>query len=151
MATRKDETTYVAAFRGEPVPLVKSVTNDILVPADAEVVLEGYLDERGYVEPEGPYGEYMGYYGPMHLDPVFHCTAITMRRDVLYQQFLHGSGRILDKCDSPNLGSLRNEAVAMKILRGVVREPIAVHSLTTSGSGGTAQDRPSPRPSSCPG
>ena len=59
--------------------MVKSLTNDILVPADAEMTLEGYLDERGYVEPEGPYGEYMGYYGAIHMDPVFHCTAITMR------------------------------------------------------------------------
>ena len=58
-----DELALVATFRGEPAPVVKSLTNDILVPADAEMMLEGYLDERGYVEPEGPYGEYMGYYG----------------------------------------------------------------------------------------
>ena len=41
-------------LRGEPAAVVKSLTNDILVPADAEMTLEGYLDERGYVEPEGP-------------------------------------------------------------------------------------------------
>ena len=79
-----DELALVASFRGEPAPVVKSLTNDILVPADAEMTLEGYLDERGYVEPEGPFGEYMGYYGAIHMDPVFHCTAITMRRDVLH-------------------------------------------------------------------
>src|SRR3954471_20843710 len=79
-----DELALVANFRGEPAPVVKSLTNDILVPADAEITLEGYLDERGYAEPEGPYGEYMGYYGAIHMDPVFHCTAITMRRDVLH-------------------------------------------------------------------
>ena len=71
-----DELKLVANFRGEPAPVVKIFTNDILVPADAEMTLEGYLDERGYVEPEGPYGEYMGYYGAIHMDPVFHCTAI---------------------------------------------------------------------------
>src|SRR6202051_4586218 len=48
-----DELALVANFRGEPAPVVKSLTNDILVPADAEMTLEGYLDERGYVEPEG--------------------------------------------------------------------------------------------------
>ncbi|HEY4738518.1 MAG TPA: UbiD family decarboxylase, partial [Xanthobacteraceae bacterium] len=74
-----DELGLVARFRAEPAPVVKSLTNDILVPADAELTLEGYLDERGYVEPEGPFGEYMGYYGAIHMDPVFHCTAITMR------------------------------------------------------------------------
>ena len=45
------------------MPVVKCVTNDIRVPADAEWVLEGYLDEHGHVEPEGPYGEFLGYYG----------------------------------------------------------------------------------------
>jgi UbiD family decarboxylase len=65
-----DELELVARFRGEPAAVVKSVTNDIRVPADAEVTLEGYLHERGYVEPEGPYGEYMGYYGAIHMDPV---------------------------------------------------------------------------------
>ena len=74
-----DELSLVATLRGEPAAVVKSLTNDILVPADAEMTLEGYLDERGYVEPEGPFGEYMGYYGAIHMDPVFHCTAITMR------------------------------------------------------------------------
>jgi 2,5-furandicarboxylate decarboxylase 1 len=63
-----NELELVARFRGEPAAVVKSLTNDILIPADAEMALEGYLDERGYVEPEGPYGEYMGYYGAIHLD-----------------------------------------------------------------------------------
>ncbi len=88
------------SFRAAPAPVVKSLTNDILVPADAEVTLEGYLDERGYVEPEGPYGEYMGYYGSIHMDPVFHCTAITMRADVLHHTLLHGSAFKLDETDS---------------------------------------------------
>ena len=60
-----------------------------MVPADAEVVLEGYLDERGWVESEGPYGEYVGYYGQMKTNPVFHLTAITMRRDALFQTVDH--------------------------------------------------------------
>ena len=87
--------------------VVKSLTNDILVPADAEMTLEGYLDERGYVEPEGPFGEYMGYYGAIHMDPVFHCTAITMRRDVLHHTLLHGSAFVLDQTDSANISAMR--------------------------------------------
>ena len=69
--------------------MVKCVTNDIRVPADAEWVLEGYLDERGHVEPEGPYGEFLGYYGALKLNPVFHLTAITRRRDALFQTVDH--------------------------------------------------------------
>src|SRR5262245_5413333 len=52
-----DELGLVACLRDAPLPVVKCVTNDIRVPADAEYVLEGYLDERGHVEAEGPYGE----------------------------------------------------------------------------------------------
>ncbi len=89
--------------------------------------LEGYLDERGYAEPEGPYGEYMGYYGAIHMDPVFHCTAITMRRDALHHTLLHGSAFVLDQTDSANITALRTEAEAMKILRATVAEPVAVH------------------------
>ena len=97
--------------------MVKSLTNNILVPADAEMTLEGYLDERGYVEPEGPYGEYMGYYGAIHMDPVFHCTAITMRGDVLHHTLLHGSAFMLDQTDSAVISAMRTEAEAMRILK----------------------------------
>jgi len=132
-----NELALVATFRGEPAAVVKSLTNDILVPADAEMTLEGYLDERGYAEPEGPYGEYMGYYGAIHLDPVFHCTAITRRRDVLHHTVLHGSALVLDQSDSANITALRTEASAMKILKETVREPVAVYLRMVSGGAGT--------------
>ena len=131
------ELDLVARFRGEPAAVVKSITNDILVPADAEVVLEGYLDERGYVEPEGPYGEYMGYYGAIHMDPVFHCTAITMRRDAMHQTLLHGSAFQLEQSDAACISAMRAEAEAMRILRSTVREPVAVYLRETSGGANT--------------
>ena len=132
-----DELALVAGFRAEPAPVVKSLTNNILVPADAEMTLEGYLDERGYVEPEGPFGEYMGYYGAIHMDPVFHCTAITMRRDVLHHTLLHGSGLVLDQTDSANITAMRTEAEAMRILKTAVREPVAVYLRSVSGGANT--------------
>jgi len=132
-----DELELVARFRGEPAAVVRSVTNDILVPADAEVTLEGYLHERGYVEPEGPYGEYMGYYGAIHMDPVFHCTAITMRRDAMHQTLLHGSAFELEQSDAACVGAVRTEIEAMRILRTAVREPVAVYLRESSGGGNT--------------
>src|SRR5499427_3266113 len=132
-----DELSLIATFRGEPAPVVKSLTNDILVPADAEMTLEGYLDERGYAEPEGPFGEYMGYYGAIHMDPVFHCTAITMRRDVLHHTLLHGSARVLDQTDSANITAMRTEAEAMRILKATVREPVAAYLRSISGGSNT--------------
>jgi len=128
-----DELALVASLRGEPTAVVKSVTNDILVPADVEMTLEGYFDERGYVEPEGPYGEYMGYYGAIHMNPVFHCTAITMRHDVLHHTVLHGSAFVLDQTDAGVIFAVQTEAAAMNVLRQVVREPISVYLLPFSG------------------
>src|SRR3954471_1510970 len=132
-----DELALVANFRGERAPVVKSLTNDIRVPADAEMTLEGYLDERGYAEPEGPYGEYMGYYGSIHMDPVFHCTAITMRRDVLHHTLQHGSAFVLDQTDSQNISAIRVEAEAMKILKSAGRGAVAAYMLHTSGGSNT--------------
>jgi len=114
-----DEITLVSTLRGEPLPLVKAVTNDVKVPADAEMIIEGYLDQRGYVEPDGPYGEYVGYYGPMHQDPVFHVTAITMREDVLHQTLLHGAGPQIHRAESVHLISIRLQVQALKILQSI--------------------------------
>jgi len=128
-----DELKFLAAFRGEPIGVVKSVTNDIRVPADAEMIIEGYLDERGYIEPDGPYGEYMGYYGPMHLDPVFHLTAITMRRDAMHQSLLHGAGRILGHCDSVHLAAVRIESDALKLLMSIGIDVAAIYQTSWGG------------------
>ena len=84
-----DELEVLGALRGAPVPIVKCVTNDIYVPADAEYVLEGYLDPKGHAEPEGPFGEYVGYYGVVKKNPVFHLTAITHRKDALFPDRHH--------------------------------------------------------------
>ena len=89
-----DEFALVATLRGEPVPMVRGLTNGVLAPADAEMIIEGYFDELGYREQEGPYGEFYGFYGPVHMDPVFHVTAITMRKDVLHQTVFHSGGHL---------------------------------------------------------
>jgi UbiD family decarboxylase len=100
-----DEFELIARIRGETLPMVRGVTNNVPVPADAELVIEGYFDEAGYSEIEGPYGELYGLYGPMHPDPIFHATAITMRRDVLHQTLLHG-GLHLTRNDAAQLSAV---------------------------------------------
>jgi UbiD family decarboxylase len=127
-----DEVALMGAVRGAPVPLVKCATIDAMVPADAEVVLEGYLDERGWVESEGPYGEYVGYYGHMKTNPVFHLTAITMRRDALFQTVTIG-GRSLAYTDTAQVCALRTEAAAWGALMTAVREPLAVYCTPSCG------------------
>src|SRR5262249_33486926 len=96
-----------------------------------------YGGERGYGEREGRYGEYMGYYGAIHMDPIFHCTAITMRRDALHHTLLHGSAFRLDQTDSTNITAVRTEAEAMRILRAAIAEPVAVSVRMLSGGGAT--------------
>jgi UbiD family decarboxylase len=119
-----DELGVVAALRDKPLGVVKCVTNDIRVPADAEMVLEGYLDERGHVEPEGPYGEFLGYYGALKRNPVFHLTAITCRKDALFQT-MSISGPALGRTDTAQLAALRAELTVWNLLR-FTQQPRAV-------------------------
>jgi len=129
------EIEALGTYRGEPLPVVKCLTNSLYVPADAEIVLEGYIDERGYIDNEGPYGEYMGFYGPMHGDPVFHCTAITRRRDVMHQSIKHGIGRKLADCDGAPLGAIQSEARAWNLLKMSGLDPVDVYTVGASGVG----------------
>lgn len=127
-----DELAVVGALRGEPVPVVKCVTNDVYVPADAEYVIEGFLDPAGYVEPEGPYGEYVGYYGVVKRNPVLRVTAITHRADALFQTLTIG-GRTLAHTDTTQLSSVKTESAAWAALLAAVREPLAVYATPSSG------------------
>ncbi len=78
-----DEYLLASWLRRKPVPFVSCVTQDLEVPANAEIVIEGYVDlsER---RPEGPFGDHTGFYTPPDLFPVFHVTAITHRKDAIY-------------------------------------------------------------------
>lgn len=127
-----DELGLVSMLRDAPVAVVKSVTNDIRVPADAEYVIEGYLDEHGHREPEGPYGEFLGYYGAVKRNPVFHLTAITHRKDALFQTSTIG-GKTLGRTDTAQLSALRTEIMVWRALEVAVREPVAVYATTSSG------------------
>ncbi|VCU71786.1 3-octaprenyl-4-hydroxybenzoate carboxy-lyase [Pigmentiphaga humi] len=127
-----DELELVAALRGAPMGVVKCVTNDLMVPADAQLIIEGYLDERGHSEPEGPYGEFLGYYGVLKRNPVFHVTAITRRRDAVFQTATIG-GRSMALTDTAQLCSLRTELMVWRGLETAVREVAAVYVSPATG------------------
>ena len=127
-----DELGLISSMRGAPVPVVKCVTNDIRVPADAEYVLEGYFDAKGYTEMEGPYGEFLGYYGAVKRNPVFRLTAITHRRDALFQTSTI-SGTSLAGTDTSMLNVIRTEVIVWNALQLAVREPLGVHVTGSSG------------------
>ncbi len=132
MKVAGDELELISSLRDAPVPVVKCITNDVRVPADVEIVLEGYLDKAGYVQQEGPFGEYLGYYGGVKMNPVFRLTAITMRKDALFQTSTI-SGNRMDLTDTSNLEALRTELNVWEALKSVVREPIAVYAPVAAG------------------
>ncbi|PKQ20700.1 MAG: menaquinone biosynthesis decarboxylase [Actinobacteria bacterium HGW-Actinobacteria-6] len=84
-----DEYLFAGILRGESVEVVKCVTNDLLVPAHAEIILEGYV-EAGETRWEGPFGDHTGYYSLADNFPVFHVEAITMRKDAIYPATIVG-------------------------------------------------------------
>lgn len=77
------EYQFAGLLRGKKVELVDCKTVPLKVPAQAEIVLEGYVSLDEYGE-EGPYGDHTGYYNSIESFPVFHITAITMRKDPIY-------------------------------------------------------------------
>lgn len=77
------EFLFAGFLRKKPVELVKCITNDIEVPANAEFVLEGYVDFEG-TRLEGPFGDHTGYYSLQDYYPVFHVECITRREKPVY-------------------------------------------------------------------
>ena len=84
-----DELMLAGFLRGEPVEIVKGVTVDLEVPANAEIVLEGTIAKDDLTD-EGPFGDHTGYYTPAEPFPVFRISAITMRRDAIYPSIVVG-------------------------------------------------------------
>jgi len=84
------EEYIVAGFlRQSPVQLVKAETVDLEVPANAEIVLEGYVNLEE-LRTEGPFGDHTGFYSLEDLYPVFHVTCVTQRRDPIYATTIVG-------------------------------------------------------------
>jgi 4-hydroxy-3-polyprenylbenzoate decarboxylase len=84
-----DEMMIAGFLRGSPVEMVKCQTSDLEVPANAEIVLEGYV-ERGELRTEGPFGDHTGFYSLADEYPVFHVTCITQRKDPIYATTIVG-------------------------------------------------------------
>ena len=85
-----NEFSLTGWLRGRGVELVKGVTVDLEVPAQAEIVLEGYVDPEEPWRVEGPFGDHTGFYTLQDLYPAFHVTAVTMRREPVYPATIVG-------------------------------------------------------------
>lgn len=107
-----DELFIAGGMTGEPVEVVRTKTNNLLVPASAEIVIEGEV-HPGEMQKEGPFGEFAGYMGPVEDRPVARITAITHRRDPLY----YGYTSQMPPSESVVMQSLTNAGYLMKLLR----------------------------------
>lgn len=85
-----DEFLLAGYLRKKSIELVKCVTNDLQVPANADFVIEGYVDPKEPLRDEGPFGDHTGYYTLPEPYPVFHITAITHRHNAIYPATIVG-------------------------------------------------------------
>ncbi len=107
----EDEFALAGGLRGEPLRMVRGVTVDLDVPADAELVIEGYVP-AGVREPEGPFGDFLQFYVPEMANHRFRVTAITHRSEPIYQTMVAGSRE-----DVLLLGLSRESGIATAVER----------------------------------
>ncbi|MGC7101372.1 UbiD family decarboxylase [Amycolatopsis lurida] len=104
----QDELEISGALRGEPLPVVRCLDSDVMVPADAEIVLEGKLLASIRV-PEGPFGEFPQYYGQRAERHVITLSKLTHRRDPLFHTIVGGGREHLLLGCIPREGSFLSE------------------------------------------
>lgn len=124
-----DDYLTASAFLGEPLRLTPSTTwgEDFLVPADAEVIIEGEIPP-GVRETQNPFGEILGYAQPVMQVPVIEVTAITARKGGIVEDFWPGH------MDHWNLGSIPKEGSVYNVIKKNIPGIKAIH-LAASGCG----------------
>jgi 4-hydroxy-3-polyprenylbenzoate decarboxylase len=85
-----DEILFTGFLRKKGVELVKCVTVDVEVPANSDIVIEGYVDPAEPLRREGPFGDHTGFYSLADDYPVFHVTCITQRKQPIYPTTIVG-------------------------------------------------------------
>lgn len=125
-----DEFMFAGFLRGAPVELARCATVDLEIPAEAEIVLEGYV-EKGELRREGPFGDHTGYYSLADDYPVFHLTAMSHRRDPIYPATIVGRppmedayiGKATERLFLPLLRLVQPEIVDMDLpIEGVFHD-----------------------------
>src|SRR6185436_16422189 len=85
-----DEILFAGFLRNKGVELTRGITVDIEVPADTDIVIEGYVDPSEPLRREGPFGDHTGFYSLADEYPVFHVTCITHRKNPVYATTIVG-------------------------------------------------------------
>ena len=127
-----DELALLASLRAAPMPVVKCVTNDLRVPADAEWVLEGYLGEEGYRSRKGPTASSSATTAASRPIRSFMSPPSRGARDALFQTLTIG-GATMSRTDTAQLTTLRTEVLIWRALETAIREPVAVYAPPATG------------------
>jgi UbiD family decarboxylase len=123
-----DEMDIWGSIAGEPLEVVRCETNDIVVPAHAEIIIEGEMDPRERVL-EGPFSEYTGYNSILRRVPVIRVKAVTMRERPIYYHIYNGSPR----SETLTMFTAMNEVVLYNQLKAITPEIVDVSLLSTLG------------------
>lgn len=118
-----DEMLFAGFLRKKAVEMVPCKTIDLEVPADADFVLEGYVNPNEPLFKEGPFGDHTGYYSMPDLFPKFHCTAITHRKQAIYPTTIVGvppmedayMGKAIERIFLPMLKMVYPEIIDMNL------------------------------------
>jgi 2,5-furandicarboxylate decarboxylase 1 len=128
--TEEDELTIAGAIRGQGIPVRQGLTVDVDIPAEAEIVIEGFI-QPAKTKPEGPLAEFHGYHGELWNSPTFEVTAVCWRDDPIYQTIIPGWNEHI------YIGNvLPREPLLLKFLRHV--NPTAAVHIPPYGNGFSA-------------
>ena len=125
---QKDEMDMWGSVTGEPLEVVRCENSDILVPAQAEIILEGEMDPVAR-ELEGNFPEFSGYYSVFRKAPVVHIQTITMRKSPIFYYMYNGA----PISEGLTIGSMMNEMELYRQLKEVVPEMVDVALLSNWG------------------
>jgi len=128
----ESEASYWSTITGEPLQVVKCLTNDLYVPAHAEIVIEGKIDLTTRVF-EGPFSEFPGYFSGCYRLPLFRATAVTMRTDPIYYYLYQGR----EPGEGHQISRSMREATTFSVVQKAVPE-LADVAVLSSGSFTTA-------------
>ena len=130
LAVDLDEMSVAGALAGEPIRMTQCVTNDLQVPADAEIVVEGFID-TATLEPEAPFGESNGYVALEAYNMPMQVTAITHRKNAVFSaiisQVTPSESSVVKKVayEPMFLSHLRDTLGIKGALRVVMHEPLS--------------------------
>ena len=125
----EDELEFAGGIAQAPIELVKCKTSDLLVPANAQMIVEGVVTDR--LHAEGPFGEFAGFMGLVADRPVVEITAITTRRNAIF----YGFSSQMPPSESTVLQSLTNSGVWLKVLREDLKEPVVDFAIDKTFGG----------------